>query len=47
MVSRSSCFHMEAFRPINRKRSQRWLSDETRLLNKYGLNSRYLDMYVL
>lgn len=35
------------FHVINHKRSQKWLSDETKLLNKYGLSSRYMDLYVL
>ena len=43
----SNRFHMELFRPVNRKRSQKWLSDETKLLRKYGLGSRYMDLYVL
>lgn len=34
-------------RTVNRKRSQRWISAETRLFNKYGMNSHYLNMYVL
>lgn len=42
-----SCFAADRSRSVNRKRSQRWISDETRLFNKYGLNSRYLNMYVL
>ncbi len=46
-MNRSSNFAMEFFRPVNHKRSQRWVSDETKLLNKYGLSSRYMDMYVL
>ena len=47
MNHRSSNFNMEFFRSINRKRSQRWVSDETKLLKKYGLRSRYLNKYVL
>jgi hypothetical protein len=47
MINRSSNFNMKLCRPINRKRSQKWLSDETKLLNKYGLSSRYMDKYVL
>ena len=45
--NRSSNFDLEFFRPINRKRSQKWLPDEVKLLNKYGMSSRYMDMYVL
>ena len=45
--NRSSDFCKESFRIINRKRSQRWVSDETKLLKKYGLRSRYLNKYVL
>jgi hypothetical protein len=48
VTARSSNFALAYFRPINRKRSQRWLSDETRLFNKYGLGGcRYRDLYVL
>lgn len=47
MINRSSNFNMEFFRPVNRKRSQKWLSDETKLFNKYGLSSHYMDKYVL
>lgn len=32
-------------RPVNRKRSQRWLSEETKLYNKYGLSNRYESRY--
>ncbi len=45
MFNRNCDFDMDFVRPVNRKRSKRWLSDETRLLNKYGLSTRYMDMY--
>ena len=42
-----SNYDMESAKAVNRKRSQRWVSDETKLLNKYGVSGRYLDVYVL
>lgn len=36
-----------AHRQVNRKRSLRWCSDETRLLEKYGAGGhRYADLYI-
>ena len=39
--------YMDSFRVINRKRSRKWLSEETKLLNKYGVSRRYMDLYAM
>jgi hypothetical protein len=32
---------------LNRKRGMRWISEETRLYNKYGVNGhRYINIYI-
>ena len=47
MIRRSADLGVEYSRRVNHKRSRRWLCEETILLNKYCLSSRYMDLYVL
>ena len=48
IMKRSNIIDQNSDRIVNRKRSQRWLSDETKLLNKYGFGSRrYESLYML